>query len=55
MKKTVCSMLGTFVLVCLLVIFPVRVWAAEVTDSEKGITYELTQQTDGSYLSLIHI
>ena len=49
MKKTVCSMLGTFVLVCLLVIFPVRVWAAEVTDSEKGITYELTQQTDGSY------
>lgn len=24
-------------------------WAAEVTDSEKGITYELTQQTDGSY------
>lgn len=49
MKKTVCSMLGTFVLVCLLVVFPVRVWAAEVTDSEKGITYELTQQTDGSY------
>lgn len=49
MKKTLCSMLGTFVLVCLLVVFPVRVWAAEVTDSEKGITYELTQQTDGSY------